>query len=346
MLLAPLAALVLLAEGPVTLEWRAPEECPDREVVLAGLAGLVEVADDAADPTPRTRVRATAVTRRIGEVYQLDLRIQTTSVALRRRLVTEDCATLAEATALLVAIVLDPLEVTAQVSSEAAEPRSRLPADDLPLAVGVPAEPPAAASPPAALPRRPAPVVVPVRRTTPLVRLDAAIDAGATPGVTGDVGGAIGLLRPRLRLELHGLYTVPRALHVGTQQVGRLARWALGFRGCARIVQRRLEVPLCLGLEGGQFLATGAGITVRPLDARPPWLAGLAGLGLIWSPVPRLGLGARADLVVAPFRAPFTVGGQVVHTPEVVGVRVGLGAELRFGFDRRDGTASVRPQPR
>lgn len=343
MLLAPFAALALLAEGPVTLDWRAPEECPDREVVLAGLAGLVEVTADAA---PRTRVRATAVTRRIGERYQLDLRIQTTSVTLRRRLVTEDCNTLAEATALLVAIVLDPLEVTAQVSSEAAEPLSRLPADDLPLAVVMPAAPPAAPILPAALPVKAAPVAVPVRRTTLLMRVDAAIDAGATPGVAGDVGGALGLLRRRLRLELQGLYTVPRGLHVGTQQVGRLARWALGFRACGRIVQRRLEVPLCVGLEGGQFLATGAGITVRPLDARPPWLAGLAGLGLIWSPVPRLGLGARADLVVAPFRAPFTVGGQVVHTPEVVGVRVGLGAELRFGFDRRDGTASVRPQPR
>ncbi len=344
MLLAPFAALALLAEGPVTLDWRAPEECPDREVVLAGLAGLVEVTADAA---PRTRVRATAVTRRVGEDYQLDLRIQTTSVALRRRLVTEDCNTLAEATALLVAIVLDPLEVTAQVSSEAAEPLSRLPADDLPLAVVMPAAPPAAPILLAAPLDKAVPVkAVSVRRTTPLVRIDAAIDAGATPGVTGDVGGALGLLRRRLRLELQGLYTVPRALHVGTQQVGRLARWALGFRVCGRIVQRRLEVPLCVGLEGGQFLAAGAGITVRPLDARPPWLAGLAGLGLIWSPVPRLGLGARADLVVAPFRAPFTVGGQVVHTPEVVGVRVGLGAELRFGFDRRDGTASVRPQPR
>ena len=351
-MLAAFAALLLLADGPVTLDWRAPDGCPGRDAVLAALAGL-GAADDGAAPAPR--VRATARTRRVGELYELDLRIQTASVALRRRLVTDDCATLAEATALLVAIVVDPLEVTAQVTGEPAEPLSRMPDGDLPLAVVAREPAPSPAPPPSPSPgatprarvRAPAPA-----RASALVRLDAAIDAGATPRIAGDVGGALGLARARLRIELHGLYTAAQALSFGTARVGRLARWAVGARACARVLQRRLEIPLCLGLEGGQFLASGAGVTLRPRDARPPWLAALVGLGLVWAPHPRIGLGARAELVVAPLRAQFTVGGEVVHVADPLGLRVALGVELRLGPGARtrarlpaDGIAASRPRP-
>lgn len=320
-MLAPLAALALLAEG-VTMDWRAPPECPGQEVVLAGLAGLV-------DETAAAPLDVTATTRRIGDRYELVLRIRTSAGSLRRRLVSEDCATLAEAAELLVAIVLDPLEV-AEVVTPAASPTSRAPADDVPSAAPVPAASTFASPPPSApTPRRP-PAPRP-EGVQPLVRVDLGLDAGATQGVGYNVGGALGLLRRRLRVELLGLYLLPRPLVLGEAQVGRVARWSLGARACGRVRQGRIELPLCVGVEGGQYLAVGAGITVMARDARPPWFALLAGLGLIWSPHRRVGLGGRADLLVAPFRAQFSVGGELVHSAQPLGVRVALGVEVRVG---------------
>src|SRR5690606_32906997 len=121
--------------------------------------------------------------------------------------------------------------------------------------------------------------------------------------------------------------------------------WAVGARACGRIVRRALEVPLCGGLEAGQLLAEGAGITVRIQRARPPWFAILLGLGLVWTPHPRIGLGLRAELVVSPWRAPFTVSDDLVFTSRPVGARVGGGLGIRLGPGvRRDG--SPRPRPR
>jgi len=183
------------------------------------------------------------------------------------------------------------------------------------------------------------------RQTSVFVRVDGAIDAGATPKIGGDVGGAVGVLHRRLRIEATGLYLLPSPLTFQDQRVGVVARWALGVRACGRFVRTVLEIPLCLGLEGGRFLASGAGITVSPLDARPPWFAILLGLGLVWSPHPRVGLGVRTEFVVAPLRAPFTVSDQLVHITQPVGVRFGGGLEIRFGPGaRRDGTSPARPR--
>lgn len=328
-----LAALQLLADGPVALDWRAPESCPDADAVLGELAKLADL-----EAAPRVRVRGT--TREVAGRFALDLQISTGAMALRRRLTADSCDTLGQAAALLVAIALDPLEVASQVGAVAATPELRAPASDVPLAIAGPlAE---VVTLPAPAPARvPAPVVRNIR-TQALLRIEGAIDAGATPSVAGDLGGAVGLLRGRLRVEVHGLYTPARPLHLGAAEVGTLARWAVGARGCGRIVQGRLEIPLCAGLEAGQLLARGAGVTIDRQSPRPPWFALLAGLGLVWSPHPRVGLGARAELVLAPLRAGFRVGEQVVHTVEAAGVRVGFGVEVRLG----DGSAAVRPQPR
>lgn len=340
-------ALQLLAEGPVALEWRAPPTCPDGQVLLRELGALTE-AGELADG-PRVRVRVTATARQVGDRHQLDLQIRTPSMSLRRRLEADACATLVQAAALLIAIAIDPLEVASQVSAASATPQLRLPADELPLAVTAPEPPPAPSPPRSTAPVRPRPT--PRLRVAGLVRLEGALDAGATPGVAGDVAGAVGLLRGRLRLELHGLYTAPRAIDRGPAAVATLARWAVGARGCGRVVQGRLEIPLCLGVEAGQWLAAGAGITVGRQQARPPWLGLLAGPGLVWSPHPRVGLGARAELVVAPLRARFTVGEELVYTVDPAGLRVSAGVELRFGpggrsFAARDRSGAVRPLPR
>lgn len=323
---ALVVALRVLADDPVALDWRGPEACPGPAAVLGSLEALAQRDEHAA---ARPRVRVVGVTREVGGRFELDLRIHTASMSLRRRLRADACETLADAAALLIAIALDPLEVAAQVAVEAADPVSRLPVDDVPLAVAAPPEAVVVAPPrprPAAVVRPPA-----SPRIVGLVRVEGGIDVGATPGLAGAVGGAAGLLARRVRVEAYGLYTRPRPLQLDEQKVGEVARWALGARGCARVVQGALEIPLCGALEGGQFLASGTGATLRPQSARPRWFAAAIGLGLMWSPRPRVGVGGRVELVVPLARARFAVDDRVAHTVQAAGVRVGLGLEIRLG---------------
>ncbi|MBZ5711545.1 hypothetical protein [Nannocystis pusilla] len=355
-MLGPTSALLLLAvAGPPAIEWRAPEGCPTRADVLDALAALTR-------PPDLEGVRVRGVVRRVGGRYELRLDIHTRRLTQRRVERADACDSLDGAAALIIAIAIDPLEFAGSLAPAppAPEPESE-PAPPVPAPpVDVPGPPPelvepepvpgpapdepAKADPDRPWPPTPAPVARP-RHTSVFVRVDGGIDAGATQTVAGDVGGALGVLHRRLRIEAVGLYMPPRPLTFRGDRVGVVARWALGVRGCVRFVRSVLEIPLCLGLEGGQFLAVGDGITVDPRSARPPWFAILLGLGLVWSPHPRVGLGLRSEFVVAPLRAPFTVSDQLVHITQPVGVRVGGGLEIRFGPGaRRDGSTPARPR--
>lgn len=345
------ALLLLSTCGPATLEWRAPAECPDAARVQASLAALVQRTDFA-------HVRARGEIRARAGQYALRLEIDDGRVVQRRALRSGACDALAEAAALLIAIAVDP-GGRYHMSAGTAEPTSRELAPELPLAVEAPASEPvvemqppdvAASEPVTAVARPTAPRVDrrPAARplTRALVRAEVGLAGGTIP-LAAELAGALGLLRRRLRLELFGAFTPGRPLARAGRQVGVLARWAVGVRACGRLVRGPLEVDLCGGVEAGQYLARGAGVTLGVQRARPPWLAGLVGLGLGWSPHPRVGLGVRGELVVAPLVARFGVGDEIVYTASPVGGRLGGSIELRFGAGGRgDGTAGSRPLPR
>jgi hypothetical protein len=183
------------------------------------------------------------------------------------------------------------------------------------------------------------------------VRPEVALNAGVAPSPTADLGGALGVLLPRLRLEVHGVYSVPRPLDYDGRRVATLARWAVGARVCGRVVRSVLEVPLCAGFEGRQFLTRP---TIELTDSGPSWLSMLVGLGVVWSPHPRVGIGARTEFVIAPYRVKFDPDrvlpvpeSQPVPVTELLNLRFGVGVEVRFGpAARRDGTAARRPPSR
>lgn len=366
-----LTSVLLLASvaGPPALEWRAPDGCPTASDVLQSLAVLAGHAE-------LEQVRARGVIRRSGGQYELRLDVHTGRLSQRRSLRADTCDTLGEAAALLIAIVIDPVEVAAQLAVEPAPRRPREIAPEVPVAVEVPERVPEPALPPAP-PRRaktreplfvrridPPPQEPPARDTRFIVRVEGAFDAGAFRPSTGDLVGLVGILHQQLRVELQGLYTPPRALVSGGQR-GTIARWALGARLCGRFVRSVFEASLCGGLEGGQFRPTGAVTIVarqtNPTPAAqsaPEWFAALLGLGVVWSPHPRVGLGVRTEFVLAPLRRNIYVGyadvpvdpgeeiGPAFYT-EAMGVRVSGGFEVRFGPGaRRDGSARSRPQSR
>ncbi|MDC0675152.1 hypothetical protein [Nannocystis radixulma] len=353
-MLGPTSALLLLSvAGPPAIEWRAPEGCPTRADVLDALAALTR-------PPDLEGVRVRGVVRRVSGRYELRLDIHTRRLTQRRVERADACDSLDGAAALIIAIAIDPLEFASSLAPTPPEPEPE-PVPPVPAPpVDVPGPPPEVADPepvPEPAPKEPAkadpdpprpPAPKPATRRPPvsvLVRVDGAIDAGATPTIGGDVGGAVGVLHRWLRIEAVGLYLPPRPLNFDGARVGMIARWALGVRACGRFVRNVLEIPLCLGIEGGRFHAFGTGITVDPKDARPPWLGLLLGVGLVWSPHPRVGLGVRTEFVVAPLRAQFTVSDQPVHITQPVGVRFAGGLEIRFGPGaRRDGSTPARPR--
>jgi hypothetical protein len=106
--------------------------------------------------------------------------------------------------------------------------------------------------------------------------------------------------------------------------------WAIAARGCGVPRWGRLELPLCVGVEAGALEGDGVGATVRPQHARRPWVAVTAGPAIAFVPIPRLALLAGADIVVPAWRARFLVGDELVHRPFAIGVRAGVGVELRF----------------
>lgn len=183
------------------------------------------------------------------------------------------------------------------------------------------------------------------------VRPEVALNAGVAPSPTVDLGGALGVLLPRLRLEVHGVYSAPRPLDYDGRRVAMVARWAVGARVCGRVVRSVLEVPLCAGFEGRQFLTRP---TIELTDSGPSWLSMLVGLGVVWSPHPRVGIGARTEFVIAPYRVKFDPDRvlpvpetQPVPVTEVINLRFGVGVEVRFGpAARGDGTAPGRPPSR
>ncbi|MCY1063872.1 hypothetical protein OV090_03810 [Nannocystis sp. RBIL2] len=358
-MLGPTSALLLLSlAGPPAIEWRAPAGCPTRDDVLEALAALTR-------PPDLEGVRVRGVVRRVAGRYELRLDIHTQSLTQRRVERADACESLDGAAALIIAIAIDPLEFANQLAPPAPEPQPE-PEPTPPTPVPPPPEvaapapldpelPPASDPPPApppAPPSRPSPPrAARAHKLSVLLRVDGAIDAGITPTIAGDIGGAFGFLYHRLRVEAVAHYMPARPLdyfnaEVGLDaKVGMVARWALGVRGCGRFLPGALEIPVCLGLEGGQFLAEGAGITIDRRQARPPWFAILLGLGLVWSPHPRIGLGVRTDFVIAPLRAQFTVSDELVFITGPVGVRFGGGLEIRLGPGaRHDGSTSARPK--
>jgi hypothetical protein len=69
---------------------------------------------------------------------------------------------------------------------------------------------------------------------------------------------------------------------------------------------RRLELPLCAGLEAGAMIAEGRGLR-ETSTKQSPWLAVSFGPRLAWAPVSAIALVVGVDGLVAVFRPRFSI---------------------------------------
>src|SRR5690606_15890524 len=189
---------------PEVIGWSAPAGCPSGEELRRGMERRLGRTLAAGEAQAEGRVEL----REAGG-YRLTLRTTVEGVTEERALEADDCRALADATALIVALAIDPVAV-----AEVIEPWGGDPLEPPPAPVGVesgplvpaPAEGPAEPEPEPA--ETPPEAIEPASRSRPggLFRVGGGVGLGAIPGVTGALALAGGLRWRRARLELEGSY--------------------------------------------------------------------------------------------------------------------------------------------
>ncbi|MBX7077663.1 MAG: hypothetical protein K1X88_00665 [Nannocystaceae bacterium] len=268
--------------------------------------------------------------------WELELEITRGDALEQRHFVADECGTLLDAAAFVIAAAMDPTRTSAPVPTaeptapteptapEPAEPHAQAPTP--PASASTAASATTSASPPPR-PRPPA-----RRRPGAFVGVWGGLDGGALPGATGYFEADIGARGRGWRVGLLGgtrLQTEQRA-SLDPKAGAKLSLWNVGVRACGVPSWRVLELPLCLGADAGQLRAQGFGYQGARSLTRP-WAAIAIAPGLLWRVHPRVAIGVRVELDV-PLRRTQLVIEHLEALPRVgpVAGRGLLGLEGRF----------------
>lgn len=333
----------------VEIAWDAPfATCPSqREIETAVESRLHGV------PDWQPRIAQLSVAARVrggGDDWQLSLEISDRGQAGRREVAARSCQELADATSLLVAMTIDPRALTAAPNTVSNEVGSGRPGDrPAPPEAGdrtsVPPAPkqqvvsePACkgdcrdpdvkvATPDAAdeeVPFEPRPQVE--------LEVAAGVGTAGLPRVGMGVLAGAALVGNRYRVELRGGYWFPR-----TQPLDGLAGASvslraatISLRGCARLIHRTVEFPLCAGLRSGALRGESSGLARNASHTSV-----LAGLELSpavdWVPRPWLFVRLRTDFGLLFTRPRLTVRNYgVAYRPPPVTAELLLSFGVRF----------------
>ncbi len=323
------------ASPPIDVQWAAPAECPDRDALLAAVTRRLA--------RPLAGGEAKVDARVVGDRlrgYTLHLTLSAGARGEVREVHDPSCAALTDAAAVRIVAAIEAPPVVPAPPEPRSEPEpapepTPTPAPTLEV---VPAEPVRTS----AIPEyTPAPSD---RYDGPggVLRLHGGGEIGALPGRSGSngalpgpagaVGLALGLLWPRLRLELQGT-VLPRRSGGGV----KAALYAGAVHACWRVGRGRVEVPLCGGVEVGAM--RGEPTTNLPGASANTslWVAGVVGPALSWHVSPRISVWAGLQLVLAPVRPLFQKGedtadmmAETLYLPSPASGRLLLGVELRL----------------
>ena len=337
-------------ESPSWLRWDAPPTCPDAAYVSAA----VEERLGRAPSHDEIEVHATVVD---GGPRGVVLELATTPASGptdARRLEAHDCRALADAAALLVALSVDPVAVAAISAARAGAEADELGDGGDPVAADpdVPqseeSEAPAIETvPPVSEPARsaradaqPRPSSVPAEV---LLHVVGGPEIGALPGVAGGASAAMGLGWSRLRFEIGALWIGVRTRDEPLASV-RVQMAGAVVRACARVGARRIEVPLCGGIDFGAVIGAGdRGAGTR--TAFGPWIAPHVAAGVHGWVRPRLAVVGRVEVAVPALSTAFVAqepGPEVeIFRTGPVSARFWVGLETKFPIGR-DGSSRSR----
>jgi hypothetical protein len=253
-------------------------------------------------------IRARAEVQKLSEEsFRVELTTVAHGVEGRRVLEERSCTRMAEATALILAWMVDPdaVDAPAQAADQKTEP----------------------ASPP----------VTPSPRTRHSPKLEFGVrgvfDSGTLPALGWGVGVESGVRWSALRVVARGGLWAHQVMDVaasaGSATAGAsFGLFALGIDTC--VVPWRPEIAGCAGIELDRLEGTGFGVDVPRTDSAS-WVAfslGVDGRIVLVGP---LGLTIGARLVVPTRRETFGLDGvAVVHRPSVVAGRGAIGLDVVF----------------
>jgi hypothetical protein len=302
-------------------QWLAPEGCPSPSEVRTEIDGLL---GSAAGERARQNLSVHATVEH-GARWLVTLETRSSTATGHRTIEAVSCQALGSATALIVALIIDPDAVAAHAKpAKAAEPAYAKPAK-----AAEPGPPPVA---------EPLPLVPPpseARATLGLAGLGAAGTIGVLPGPDLDLTATLGLLRGQWRAELraaYGLRTVSSDPLAGASGAhGRFRFLAGTLAGCWLVSRAAVDLGPCADVEFGAVQGEGVG----PLDVaskNTPWLGLGAGGVLIFKATSWLQFPVHAD-AVAPLWRPtyvFRNADSPIFRSWTVGGRLSVGVETRF----------------
>jgi hypothetical protein len=303
---------------PLTLDWSAPASCPSRARVLdqvitvlgrsSASRATVSVAA-VVESTPRGKWRVRLVLASAGE-------------SGRRQFEAESCEAAADATALIVALAIDPNAMATALPLESPEPapdRARPPI--------VQPTPPVPIAPAAPATSAPSAVAAPGARVV-ATRLSFGGELGTLSRATGGGELAVGVVARRWQLEATASdWTAATSTPAGqTREGARLGVAALGLRGGYRIPLGEFALAPLLGTEVDWISAAGFGGTART-SKTAPLLAFDVGATAAWSVTRSFALACTLEAVV-PTSRPLFVASEVQRT-SLAGGRALLGLEWR-----------------
>jgi len=355
-LVASVALRPALAQpASFSLSWQAPDDCPGESYVRGAVEQLL-----GGGPLPPARVTARAVVDHVAsDRWQVHLTTVRDGATGERVVESQSCQSLADATALIVALTIDPERVAARAPSpspstsalapiaSAAGPASSAPT---PIPSATPsataaATPPSASSSPVPVPdrAREAPPARPTVLRPTLVALFAGVggDVGTLPRATLAIDAGIAVTLGAFRLEGYGTYLTAQATYAAIlPSLGtNVHLLAGGLRGCFIPLRGWIEAGGCAGLELGDLHGKGFGTLTSPYYQFTPsdrgglWIAPTLTGRVSWRVAQSFALVLDVGLVVPLERDTFVidnVGGAALHEAGPVEGRAAIGPEVRF----------------
>jgi hypothetical protein len=295
-----------LPEGLFTFTWDAPAECASRDQVLLEIAhllgGRIQIVHGG-DLDARATVER-------GVAWSVSLTTRHAGRAGQRSIEAPSCKSVAEATALILALMIDPDAVAAN-SQERKEG-------------------------PAAGPTPSVPVASPGDATVDwLAGAHVQVSSGTLPDLDVGMGVGVQVSGRRWRAELRGTYGLRRnqinRLPAGEGAYGQFNITTGAMTGCYSLGRPGLGFGPCVVAEAGVVSAEGHGASVG-FDKRAPWIAIGAGGFLSIAMGQHLRGSAEIDVLFPLYRPAYIfqdLAGVVFRAP-IVGGRLLAGIEWRF----------------
>jgi hypothetical protein len=314
----------------VVLRWTAPEGCPAGDRVTAEVDRLLGASG--ARPPKALDVSA-RVTEDPAGGFRVHLETPGEGGSREREIKGVSCAAIADATALIIALMIDPAAVAAAPPALPPSP----PSPPLPSPPPSPAPPPLPSpSPPPSAPRpSPPPAANGIRPSFRLLAW-AGADLGTLSSVAFAAGGAAVMVVGPVRIELGaGAWPARTVVVPARPSTGGDVSLVTGSAGACYDVlavtpRRPFELGPCGGFEVGRLHAVGVGVSTLG-EGNALWSAARFGGLFAWAPIQWLALELRVEAAF-PFARPTFVlenDGDVFRPPVAVGRAEG-GVEVRF----------------